>query len=264
MGRIQSHLETPQRMNQLLVINPSALLNGVTDKDDKSRIGKFDAWMFANGMVWYNPDMVAYRDSLLANVASVTAAAHLSSIRGRYNALLGDNRVHDSLYALAPADAAPANKKALVDEILQRLQNAIKPSSAPVKQITKQDRADSEHLRLTRQQASALMAAPGVNTLTGLRDTASIALILCTSLRETEACSMDVSDLRQRLGGELALQVRKGKGSKARLIPYGELSFCLPIMDAWLKATGIERVTSGHWARNCTSRQRFMILIWVA
>jgi site-specific recombinase XerD len=227
-------------MNQLLFINPSPLLKGVMDKDGRSRIGKFDAWMHANGMAWYIPDMATYRDSLLATVAPATAAAHLSSIRGRYNALLGDTHVRDSLYALAPTEAAPADKKAFVDEILQRLQNAVKPSAAPVKQITKQDRADSEHLRLTRQQASALIAAPGVHTMTGLRDSALIALILCTGLRETEACSIDVADLRQRLGGEMALHVRKGKGAKERLIPYGELSFCLPIVDVWLKTAGIE------------------------
>lgn len=230
-------------MNSLTIVsqpNASPLLNGVTDKDGKSRIGKFDMWLKANGLSWHNPDMAAYRDNLLVTVAPATAAAHLSSIRGRYNALLGDNRVRDSLYALAPVDAAPADKKAVVDEILQRLENAVKPSAAPVKQITKQDRADSEHLRLTRQQASALIAAPGVHTLTGLRDTALIALILCTGVRETEATAIDVSDLRQRLGGELALHVRNGKGAKERLIPYGELSFCLPIIDAWLKAAGIE------------------------
>ena len=119
-----------------------------------------------------------------------------------------------------------------MDELLQRLANAVKPSAVPVKQITKQDRADSEHLRLTRQQASTLMAAPGVTTLTGLRDTALIAAILCTGVRETEACALDVADLRQRLGGELALHVRERKGAKERLVPYGELAFCLPIVEA--------------------------------
>lgn len=230
-------------MNEIVIIQPKAaspLLNGVTDKDGRSRIGKFDRWLQDNGMAWHNPDMAAYRDSLLATVAPATAAAHLSSIRGRYNALLGDNRVRDSIYALAPADATPADKKAVVDEILQRLENAVKPSAAPVKQIIKQDRADSEHLRLTRAQASALIAAPGVTTLTGLRDTALLALILCTGVREAEACALDVADLRQRLGGELALHIRKGKGAKERLVPYGEMAFCLAFVDAWLKAAGIE------------------------
>lgn len=230
-------------MNEITIIpqnNTSPLLQGVTDKDGRSRIGKFDGWLKDNGLSWHSPDMTAYRDELLQHLAPATVAAHLSSIRGRYNALLQDNRVRDSIYALAPVDASPSDKKAVVDEILQRLENAVKPSAAPVKQTVKQDRADSEHLRLTRQQASALIAAPGVQTLTGLRDTALITLILCTGLREAEACSLDVADLRQKLGGALALHVRKGKGAKERLIPYGEMSFCLAFVDAWLKAAGIE------------------------
>lgn len=215
------------------------LLNGVTDKDGKSRIGKFDAWLRDNGMAWHNPDMAAYRDSLLATVAPATAASHLSSIRGRYNALLGDNRVRDSLYALAPVDAAPADKKAVVDEILQRLENAVKPSAAKVKQEKKQDVVDSAHLRLTRNQASALIAAPGVHSLSGLRDTALIALILCTGIREAEAVGLDVNDLRQQVNGVLCLHVREGKGSKTRAVPYGDMEWCLPIVDLWLQKAGI-------------------------
>lgn len=229
-------------MNEVMIIpqsNTSPLLQGVTDKDGRSRIGKFENWLQTNAQPWHNPDMLKYRDHLLQKLSPATVTAHLSSIRGRYNALLGDNRVRDSLYTLAPADASPSDKKAVVDEILQRLENAVKPSAAPVKQVTKQDRADSEHLRLTRQQASTLIAAPGVLSLTGLRDTALIALILCTGIREAEACSLDVIDLRQTLDGVLSLHVREGKGAKARLIPYGEMSFCLAFVDAWLKGAGI-------------------------
>jgi site-specific recombinase XerD len=215
------------------------LLIGVFDKDGKSRIGKFEKWLVQRGLSWQTPDLAAYRDDLLQNLSPATVAAHLSSIRGRYNALLNDNGVRTAFYAMTPQDASPSDKKAVVDELMQRLENAVKPSAAPVKQTVKQDRADSEHLRLTRKQASALIAAPGVHTLTGLRDTALIALILCTGIREAEAVALDVADLRQRFGGELALHIRKGKGSKERLVPYGELAFCLPIVDTWLNAAGI-------------------------
>ena len=34
--------------------------------------------------------------------------------------------------------------------------------------------------------------------------------------------------------------MRDGKGRKERLIPYGELSWVLAIVDAWLSAAGIE------------------------
>lgn len=36
------------------------------------------------------------------------------------------------------------------------------------------------------------------------------------------------------------LHVRKGKGSKARLIPYGDLDWCLVVVDKWLAAAGID------------------------
>jgi site-specific recombinase XerD len=61
-------------------------------------------------------------------------------------------------------------------------------------------------------------------------------MLLCTGIREMELCSLEVRDLRQALGGELALHVRKGKGNKERLIPYGDLAWVLAIVDTWLKA----------------------------
>jgi site-specific recombinase XerD len=74
------------------------------------------------------------------------------------------------------------------------------------------------------------------------RDTAILALMLCKGIREAELCVLDVIDLRQRYGGELALHIRKGKGAKERLVPYGALDFALTIADKWLSAVDI---TSG-------------------
>jgi site-specific recombinase XerD len=136
----------------------------------------------------------------------------------------------------------PIERKAFVDEAVTRLTNEIDPKNAPVKQVKRQDVADAAYLRLTKEQAEALINAPGVDTLQGLRDTALIALMLCTGVREGELTALEVDDLRQELGGELALHIREGKGAKERLIPYGELDWCLAIVDKWLAAVGI---TSG-------------------
>lgn len=73
----------------------------------------------------------------------------------------------------------------------------------------------------------------------GLRDTAVIALMLCTGIREGELSALEVKDLRQKLGGELALLVLEVKGTKERLVPYGELDWCLVVVDKWLEAAGI-------------------------
>ena len=177
------------------------------------------------------------RDGKPLSPASVQA--HLSTIRGRYGKVIKDNATRERLYSLAPADASAADKKAFVDEVLTRLKNAVDADNAPVTVIKVRDKADDSALRLTTKQANALLKQPGVDTLTGLRDTAIIALMLCTGIREMELCALDLDDLRQRFGDALALRVRKGKGAKARVIPYGELDFCLAIVDAWLTNAGI-------------------------
>jgi integrase len=197
--------------------------------------------MASQGCGWHEPDLAAYRDHLLIMYAPSTTQAHLSTIRGRYREILQDNGTRDILYRLASqVEDRPADRKALVDELLARIGNGINPARSTVKTVTRQDRPDAHHLRLTSEQASALMAAPGLGTLAGLRDTAVIAVMLCTGIREAELSALEMRDLRQRLGGELALHVREGKGRKERLIPYGELSWVLAVVDRWLAVTGIE------------------------
>src|SRR5690606_31217920 len=115
-----------------------------------------------------------------------SVAAHLATIRGVYGQLLRDNRTRDALYALTPAAASPADRKAYVDEALARLQNATAPAASAVRVVTSRDQTDTAHLRLTVAEANALLEAPGVDTPLGLRDTAIIALLLCTGIRELE------------------------------------------------------------------------------
>lgn len=241
-------------MNDLITLqlNDFDLMPTDPTRDQRTRIGIYQDWLQSTNRPWYSPNLTDYRDYLLDEYTSRygayagqtlsprSVAAHLSTIRGRYQAILKDNRFRDMLYQMTPDSAAPSDKKALVDEALQRLQNAIDPDVAKVEVITQQDRPDAETLRLTSDQASRLLAAPGVDTLMGLRDTALIALMLCTGVREAELIALDVKDLRQHLGGELALHIRRGKGAKERLIPYGSLDFCLTILDSWLTFAGIE------------------------
>jgi site-specific recombinase XerD len=212
------------------------------DKDQRYRLGKFQQWLEAQGQPWYSPDLAAYRDALLAEYAPSTVSAHLSTVRGRYRQIMADNTTRDALYSLAreqAPEAGPADWKALVDEVVARIENATDPQATSVKVTISQDRTDAVDLRLTKEQSDALLAAPGVDNLQGLRDTAVIAVMLCTGIREAELSALDVDDLRQRLGGELALHVRDGKGRKERLIPYGALSWCLAIVDKWLEAVSI-------------------------
>jgi integrase/recombinase XerD len=227
------------------------------NKDEKSRIGYFIDWLAWTGRSWIAPDLRAYRDYLLhertkidpptgntvsATLAPRTVVAHLSTIRGRYDALLRDNNVRDSLYAFAPQTASPADKKAFVDEILTRIQNAVHPTTAAVDVITRQDIADSDYLRLKPHQARALLRTPGIRDAPGMRDTAMIALMVCTGIREAELIDLNVDDMRQTIGGELALRIRAGKGGKQRMIPYGPMDWCLLYVERWLD---LAEITSG-------------------
>lgn len=246
----------PQRAPiPLSLLNQNALLDAGMDKDQISRIRFFIEWLNARRTPWYRPDLTAYRDYLLhdrlrrdarsgemhpAPLSPVAANAHLATIRGRYRQLLHDNRVRDSLYEAIDREAlTPADRKALVDELLLRLRNAIHPDQSQVERTRLLDRTDADHVRLTAAQVEALLSAPGLQTLTGLRDTAMIAMLVCTGIREAELVGLTVDDLRQTYGGELAVRVREGKDNQQRLIPYGPLDWCLLYVDKWLKATGI-------------------------
>lgn len=217
----------------------SILVPSKADKQTRSRMGMFAAWLATTRTDWKSPDLAAYRDHLLAKYSPASAAAHLSTIRGQYRRIISDNATREGLYAMAPAEASPSDKKAFVDEVLIRLENAINPSHSKVTQITHQERPDASQIRLSRKQAEWLLNTPGVDTLQGKRDTAIIALLLCTGIREAELVALNVEDLRQELGAELALHVRQGKGCKERLVPYGDLDWCLVVVDAWLAAAGI-------------------------
>lgn len=224
----------------ILTPGPGALIPPGADKHTRYRVGKFTAWLSTTGRPWHRPSLPAYRDELQAQgMAPATVAAHLSTVRAQYRRLAKDNETRGALYAMAEGLGA-ADRKAWVDELLTRVDNEIDPGQSTVKTIKEQDQPDAEHVRLTKEQAEALMSSPGLGSLQGLRDTALIVLMLCTGIREAECSALDVADLRQALGGELALHVRQGKGSKARLIPYGELSWCLAIVDKWRQAAGIK------------------------
>ncbi|MGB1285735.1 MAG: tyrosine-type recombinase/integrase [Aggregatilineales bacterium] len=218
------------------------------NKDHRHRIAIYMEWLDLTGRQWHTPDLATYREYLRqsymgrdnALLSPNSIRAHLSTVRGRYQQLLRDNRTRDMLYEMTPSDASPSDKKAFVDEIVQRIENAIDAKHSSVKVVTRQDTHDDEHLRLSKSQVETLIKAPGTDTLVGLRDTSVISLMLCTGIREAELYALDVRDLKRKLSGELALHVRHGKGAKERLIPYGSLVWVLDVVDMWLQNAGIE------------------------
>ena len=212
------------------------------DKDTQHRIKRYLIWLQETRRSWLEPDLTAHCDYLLQErgLSPASVTAHLATIRGRYRAALREGKLRDRLYTLTPAAAPLADRKAAVDEIIGRIRDQIDPEAVPVPTYTDQDTPDRTRLRLTPGQANRLMAQPGIDTLRGMRDTAILALFLCTGIREAELCGLVVDDLRQRLDGELALYIREGKGRKRRLIPYGELDWVLRYVDLWLTHAGID------------------------
>ncbi len=242
-----------EREKRLQRENFAVLMPENPNKDQASRLRFYIEWLAENRLTWYRPDLQAYRDFLLyertrvdkrgdrkpATLSPQTVVAHLATIRGRYSELTRSNEVRDRLFELTNPDDTEAEQRALVDELFVRMMNDVHPATAPVKLVDKQDVADSEHLRLKPWQVSALVQAPGISTLRGLRDTALMTVMVCTGIRAAETAALQVDDLRQHLGGELSLRVREGKGGKQRLIPYGPLDWCLMYVDAWLREAEI-------------------------
>jgi integrase len=238
--------------------NFNLLMPDDANKDTRSRLLFFLDWLDMQQLAWYRPTLSAYKDYLLyqrtkphpitgelvsACLAPSAANAHLATIRARYRALLDSPRTRDWLYNALPADLHdPANRKAIVDEILIRLEHDIHPRASKVSVVAAQDAPDSQHLRLTPAQVRALVRAPGIARLTTLRDTAMLALMVCTGIREAELVALNVEDLRQTLGGELALLIRSGKNNQQRLVPYGALDWCLVYVERWLRSA---QITSG-------------------
>ena len=246
--------ERRMQKDSLWRANHAVLMPAEPNKDVRSRLGFYIEWLSGQRRSWYQPDLLAYRDYLLGErkrshkngtrkvvtLSPSTVKSHLATIRGRYKSLTRDNAIRDQLYELANPDASEAEQQALVNEFVARIINDMHESTAPLQLISKQDSADSDHLRLKPWQVSSLIGAPGIKDLRGLRDTALVTLMVCTGIRAAEAADLRVDDLRQRLGGELSLRVREGKGAKQRLIPYGPLEWCLLYADGWLLAAGIK------------------------
>jgi len=233
--------------SQIIISEASqVLLSPKASSNEQYRLRVYRDWLDANGVVWYQPDLAAYRDYLLYDyvgrdnkpLSPGSARTHLHTIRSRYRALLRDGRTRDYLYEVSGGGTL-AEQKAFVDEHIVRLQNAIDPQASVVKIITAQDTPDEKHVRLTIEQAKALLLTPDTNTPLGLRDACMIGLMLCTGVREGELVALDVKDLRRQFGNTLALHVRSGKGRRERLIPYGELIWILEFVDEWLDYSGI-------------------------
>ena len=72
---------------------------------------------------------------------------------------------------------------------------------------------------LTPTQIAAIMAVPNITDPLGLRDRTMLEVFYATGIRRAELTRLEISDLHTE---RRTLRVRKGKGSKDRVVPVGE------------------------------------------
>lgn len=82
---------------------------------------------------------------------------------------------------------------------------------------------------LSRAEIERLLAAPGVDTPLGLRDTALLEFMYATGCRVSEACDLQLDALHLDQG----LVILTGKGNKQRMVPLGDCA--LVAMLAYLE-----------------------------
>lgn len=202
----------------------NAVMLAHNNKDQHSRLRRYVAWLDATGRRWAMPELAAYRDHLLSEqLAPSTVQAHLATVRTRYQMMLLNRQI---FFDLMP-ESTFERQKALADELIARIENAIDPRLARVRVVTDQDPA---FIRLTREQAGAL-----IRSIKQPRDKVIVALLLATGIRAAELAALEVDHLRAHMDdGTLALSVVDGKGGKSRKVPYGGNEAVLRLVDDWL------------------------------
>ena len=88
---------------------------------------------------------------------------------------------------------------------------------------------------LTLDQAQALINAPDITTLKGLRDRAILAIMLGCGLRRSELAALTFDHIQQRDGRWVIVDII-GKGNRVRTVPMP--SWAKAAVDAWALALG--------------------------
>lgn len=230
-------------MEHSIVLNHDAneaIMVPTERKQTKAYLRRYKTWLDNTSRHFLQPDLVAYRDHLLETMKPSSTGVYLSAIRKRYKSIIADRQTFFDYISEITTDETPFHeRKAYVDEMIERIKNAIDPEFSMVKQVKYQDRPDSAFIRLSSEQVAELMSLPNASTLRGIRDLAIMALTLATGCRISELRYATVADLRVWFGNELAFHIKHGKGRKERLVPYGDLEWLLGFVDEWLSQAGI-------------------------
>lgn len=121
-------------------------------------------------------------------------ARHLSSVRGFFKFLLGENKREDD-------PSTPIRSPKL---------------GRPLPKV------------LSEEEVALLLRGPGTDTPRGVRDVAMLELLYSSGLRVSELCGLELRDLRW----DPPIVLVRGKGGKERVVPVGEQA--LVALNRWI------------------------------
>ena len=98
---------------------------------------------------------------------------------------------------------------------------------------------------LTKEQAEQLLAAPDTSILKGKRDRALLSLLLGCGLRRNELAELHFSDIQQREGRWVIVDL-KGKHGRIRTVPMP--GWAKVAIDVWRRAID-DGVGKPAWGR---------------
>lgn len=234
------------------------LIDTATNKDRRAQMGIFVRWLDTQQMNWWSADLRDYREYLLKQyrtkqgerLSLVSVSKYVEAARRSYAALATDNTLLDKLYASVPAGYSPADREAEITRLLRYVNNNANPEKNTVKLSTKKHKTDQELMRLSFQEAIAIVDSIGRGTKKELRDTAIAAFLFATGLRVAELCALTVDDLQQTMNGRKGVVVLRGKNDTQR--------FVIDVPEMWRlrqrAAEYLESVPSGVLFRPFESR----------
>lgn len=242
---------------------PISLLDYITSEsetsrdNERSRIGLYEQWLKQNGMDGITKfSLVDYRTFLMSDerekqglikLSRTSASAHINSIRARYLYMLdkAPSKLRDYLYSQTPENAPPSDRKAYVDEMQLRIRERVLDKRATIALVQQSDETDERFIRLNLDEMLAYCESPlnyeHPHSITGIRDSAILTVLCMTGIRESELVNLDVGDVFQKLSGHPAIEIRRGKGAKQRVVPYGEFhDYVVERIQLWQKYAKIQ------------------------
>jgi len=221
----------------LIPIFPLPDQKGRAGQERHYRLRRYVAWLHETRRFWTEPDFDAYHDYLIRErrLSEASAKAHLATIRARYRELLQSGVIRQVL-----AEDIAARPDGTYEALEQWLDQLVGAISAQPQRLPSVKSEESEAKVLSIKQAASLLRQPGLDTLTGKRDTAILALMLGTGLREQEVIALEVHHLNVSCieGKRPALYVPDGKGCVERMVPF-LAEGVREVVQQWLDAAEI-------------------------